>query len=134
MDHAANPAGRWRRPRRVIALGVAGTVVIVVALIVTAGLVLAGRPDSTIVARTVAAHRPGAAESAPAPARPILFVGASYTRGIGATPETEGYAYVTGRELHRPFVVDGQPGTGFVNPGPDHQGVFARPMAGVRVS
>jgi hypothetical protein len=47
-----------------------------------------------------------------------LFVGASYTQGLGAEPQTNGYAYVVGRQPGWHTVVDGVSGTGFMNPGP----------------
>jgi lysophospholipase L1-like esterase len=62
-------------------------------------------------------------------ARGILFVGASYTAGLGAHPRTDGYAYLVGRYLGRRVDIDAVPGSGFVNPGPRHQGTFADRIA-----
>jgi lysophospholipase L1-like esterase len=55
----------------------------------------------------------------------ILFLGASYTWGLGAIPHTAGYAYQVGRDLGWPVLVDGASGTGFLNPGLHDQGTFA---------
>jgi lysophospholipase L1-like esterase len=54
----------------------------------------------------------------------IVFVGASYTAGLGAHPHTDGYAYLVGRDLGEPVEVDAISGTGFTNSGPRHQGTF----------
>ena len=54
-----------------------------------------------------------------------MFVGASYTAGLGATPVSNGYAYVLGRMPGWRTQVDGIAGTGFLNPGPKNQGTFA---------
>jgi hypothetical protein len=60
-----------------------------------------------------------AAGSTPSePIHNVLFIGASYTAGLGATPRTEGYAYVVGRDPGWTARVDGVSGTGFLNPGP----------------
>ncbi|TAM88932.1 MAG: SGNH/GDSL hydrolase family protein [Jatrophihabitans sp.] len=64
-----------------------------------------------------------------APGARILFVGASYTAGLGANPATDGYAYLVGRYLHRPVSIDAVPGSGFVNPGPRDGGTFAERIA-----
>jgi lysophospholipase L1-like esterase len=59
----------------------------------------------------------------------VLFVGASYTAGLGATPNTEGYAYLIGREPGWRAQVDGVAGTGFLNPGPHGGQTFADRIA-----
>ncbi len=61
----------------------------------------------------------------------LLVVGASYTQGLGAAHPSDGYAYQLGRELGWTTEVDGVAGTGFVNPGPRHQGTFAQRLARV---
>jgi lysophospholipase L1-like esterase len=48
----------------------------------------------------------------------ILFVGASYTAGVGAQPQTNGYAYLTARALGWQPRIDAVPGSGYLNPGP----------------
>lgn len=54
----------------------------------------------------------------------LLFVGASYTVGLGATGPRFGYAPVLATSLDRRFVVAAVSGTGFMNPGSQHQGTF----------
>lgn len=56
--------------------------------------------------------------SLPTTAPEALFVGASYTAGLGAQPATEGYAYQTAALLGWRAEVDGEPGTGYLNAGP----------------
>jgi acyl-CoA thioesterase-1 len=63
--------------------------------------------------------------------RDVLFIGASYTAGLGATPPTEGYAYVVGREPGWRTQVYGVAGTGFLNPGPHGGQTFAQRVAHV---
>ena len=48
----------------------------------------------------------------------ILFVGASYTAGVGAQPPTNGYAYLAARAMGWDARVDAIPGTGYLNQGP----------------
>lgn len=70
--------------------------------------------------RPVAVSRVAQA-TAPTPHH-ILFVGASYTAGIGASAPEFGYAPVTARALGWSARVDAVPGTGYVNPGPPSDG------------
>jgi lysophospholipase L1-like esterase len=56
----------------------------------------------------------------------LLVVGASYTQGLGARPQTSGYAYLLGSALGYDTTVDGVAGTGFLNNGPHDQGTFAQ--------
>jgi acyl-CoA thioesterase I len=63
------------------------------------------------------------------PVRDVLFVGASYTAGLGATPSTDGYAYLIGRRPGWRTQVDGVAGTGFLNPGPHGGQTFAERIA-----
>ena len=56
----------------------------------------------------------------PASAPVALFVGASYTAGLGAQPATNGYAYRSAALLGWRAEVDGESGTGYLNPG--HRG------------
>jgi acyl-CoA thioesterase-1 len=74
--------------------------------------------------RSEPGHEPGA--TAPTPSvRDALFIGASYTAGLGATPATNGYAYLLGREPGWQTQVYGVAGTGFLNPGPRGHQTFA---------
>jgi acyl-CoA thioesterase I len=59
----------------------------------------------------------------------LLFVGASYTVGLGATAPKAGYAPVLATNLDRRFTVAAVSGTGFLNPGPHHQGTFGQRIA-----
>jgi hypothetical protein len=52
----------------------------------------------------------------------ILFVGASYTEGLGATPRTNGYAYLAAHDMGWQARIDAIPGTGYLNPGPPIDG------------
>jgi acyl-CoA thioesterase I len=81
------------------------------------GIALAGSTGST------------GPSSPAAPVHDVLFVGASYTAGLGATPSTEGYAYLIGREPGWRAQVDGVAGTGFLNPGPHGGQTFADRIA-----
>ena len=66
----------------------------------------------------------------PLPARPrVLVFGDSYTQGVGAIPETRGYAYQLGDQLGWDVTVDGVGGTGYVAPGPPQAGVFLKRLA-----
>jgi lysophospholipase L1-like esterase len=77
--------------------------------------------EGAAITRTeVLAHRRG---------QHVLFMGASYTAGLGAVPNTNGYAYLTGAKLRWPTQVHGMSGTGYLNPGPHHQGTFAQQIA-----
>lgn len=59
----------------------------------------------------------------------LLFVGASYTAGLGATTPQAGYAPVLASDLDRRFALDAVSGTGFLNPGQHHQGTFGERIA-----
>ena len=52
----------------------------------------------------------------------VLFVGASYTAGIGAEPKTNGYAYITAHALGWTGRYDAVPGSGYLNQGPPDGG------------
>jgi hypothetical protein len=71
--------------------------------------------------------------AASSPSR-ILFVGASYTAGIGAEPRTNGYAYLAAHDMGWQARIDAIPGTGYLNPGPPidghhEDGTFAARLA-----
>jgi acyl-CoA thioesterase I len=52
----------------------------------------------------------------------ILFVGASYTAGVGAVPATNGYAFLTAKAMGWDARIDAIPGSGYLNPGPQRPG------------
>jgi acyl-CoA thioesterase I len=52
----------------------------------------------------------------------ILFVGASYTAGVGATPASNGYAFLTAKAMGWDARIDAIPGSGYLNPGPPNPG------------
>jgi lysophospholipase L1-like esterase len=64
----------------------------------------------------------------------VLFIGASYTAGLGATPPTAGYAYLIGRQPGWRAQVDGVSGSGFLNPGPHGGQTFADRVATLPLS
>ncbi len=105
----------WRRAAS------AGLAILVVAALAVTGAGGMARPDSRPAPAAVHADLPAG--------RGILFIGASYTAGLGAHPSTDGYTYLLGRELGQPVAVDAASGSGFVNPGPRHRGTFAERIA-----
>lgn len=54
----------------------------------------------------------------------LLFVGASYSIGLGATSPGAAYPTLLADQLHRSLTVDAISGTGFQNPGRHHGGTF----------
>lgn len=76
---------------------------------------LSGRPAEQAV-QTIAAGR-------------LLFVGASYSIGLGATDPAFGYPDLLADRLQRPFTVEAASGTGFQNPGRRDAGTFAQRIA-----
>lgn len=73
---------------------------------------------------TAAVHVTGETAQA-VDAERLLFVGASYSIGLGATAPSAAYPSLLAGRLHRPFAVDAASGTGFQNPGRHHAGTFA---------
>jgi hypothetical protein len=55
----------------------------------------------------------------------LLFIGASYSVGLGATGRAFAFPTLLAERFHQPFRVDAVSGTGFQDPGPLHQGTFA---------
>ncbi len=107
-------------------------------LAIAAGLFLVGTQGAhstshNAVAAAVKSHQAAVANataaSSAASVHDVLFVGASYTAGLGATPPTDGYAYVIGREPGWQTQVNGVAGTGFLNPGPRGGQTFADRIA-----
>jgi lysophospholipase L1-like esterase len=101
-----------------VALGLA----VLVGCVAVPGHSAVSGPDRVI---STSATTAVAKSDTPVPRR-ILIMGASYTAGVGATPRTEGYAYLLGAKLGCPTEVRAIPGTGYLNPGPRHQGTFAQ--------
>lgn len=59
------------------------------------------------------------------PAQPrVLLVGDSYSEGYGAEPVSEGFAFRVAGPLGWSLTRDGIGSTGYLNPGPRHQGTF----------
>lgn len=56
----------------------------------------------------------------------LLFIGASYSVGLGATAKAYSFPSLLAARYHQPFRVDAASGTGFQNPGAFHQGTFAQ--------
>jgi lysophospholipase L1-like esterase len=81
--------------------------------------------EHAVVAAAKGHPEAGAASATPS-VHDVLFVGASYTAGLGASPATEGYAYVIGRQPGWQAQVNGVAGTGFLNPGPHGDQTFAQ--------
>lgn len=79
---------------------------------------------------SAAGHLTGESAQAVAAGR-LLFVGASYSIGLGATGPSAGYPTLLAARLHRPYTVDAVSGTGFQNPGRHRAGTFAERMAHV---
>ena len=55
----------------------------------------------------------------------------SYTYGLGASPHTDGFAYQLGPKLGWDSWIQGVPGTGYLNPGPRHQGTFVQQLGAI---
>ncbi|WP_170854050.1 SGNH/GDSL hydrolase family protein [Microlunatus flavus] len=63
------------------------------------------------------------------PDRPkVLLLGDSYTKGIGASTRTKGYAYQVAEPLGWDLTVDGKSGTGYIDPSADGADTFAERM------
>lgn len=56
----------------------------------------------------------------------LLFIGASYSVGLGATAKAFSLPSLLAAHYHEPYQVDAFSGTGFQNPGVLHQGTFAQ--------
>lgn len=59
----------------------------------------------------------------------LLFVGASYSIGLGATGRAAAYPTLLADRLHRRLTVNAVSGTGFQNPGPTRAGTFEQRIA-----
>lgn len=59
------------------------------------------------------------------PRESVLLVGDSYTQGVGAVPQTKGYAYQLASALDWNLTIDGYAGSGYVNPTPVGGKTFA---------
>lgn len=82
---------------------------------------VSSRDGPSRVSHTVAAGR-------------LLFVGASYTVGWGATKTDDSYEFLVARRLDRIFSVNAVAGTGFLNPGPEREGTFAERVRRIPVA
>ncbi|MCW2526911.1 MAG: hydrolase family protein [Pseudonocardiales bacterium] len=110
----------WRRT-----LGAAG----IFLLIVTATAVVWPSVDRAPGLRAVTTTPGAPATISKVASHRLLVVGASYTQGLGALPQTNGYAYLVGQLLDWPTTVAGASGTGFINPGIQHQGTYGQRIA-----
>lgn len=97
------------------------------ALVLAAGAPWAGRHAPTPMP-SAAAHVTGESAQAIAAGR-LLFVGASYSIGLGATAPSAGYPSLLADRLHRPYTLDAVSGSGFQNPGWHRAGTFAQRIA-----
>jgi lysophospholipase L1-like esterase len=88
---------------------------------------VAGRPPPRI------SHERLVTVAGPSGRPPILFVGASYTAGLGARLPGDGFAPLVARELGRPAYIDARPGSGFLNPAGARGGDFARRLRRLRL-
>jgi lysophospholipase L1-like esterase len=110
-------------------------IAVAIGLTVLAGCALAPTrsaptsPDKVV--KSVSTGRAGSVVAKVPPPHRILIMGASYTVGVGAVPRSEGYAYLLGAKLQWQSEVRGISGTGYLNPGPRHQGDFAHQLAGM---
>lgn len=59
----------------------------------------------------------------------VLIVGDSYTRGVGAKPQTAGYAYRISTLTDWEVTIEGFSGTGYLNDGHAHEGTYAQRIA-----
>jgi GDSL-like Lipase/Acylhydrolase family len=128
-----SPTDRPRR-RRVRLVACAVVVAVAGAALAFAGIQFdQGSGHHSVVAAAKLLHSPSSQTSqtstAALPDHDVLFVGASYTAGLGASPQTDGYAYVIGREPGWHAQVSGVSGSGFLNPGPRGDQTFAERIA-----
>jgi GDSL-like Lipase/Acylhydrolase family len=129
----------WTRSSRsifaVVAVSTAALVVAVVATFIVVTQSSHSQAGSTVVDHLSGRRGNAAGDATPASSRSAvydaLFVGASYTAGLGATPPTAGYAYLIGREPGWHAQIDGVSGTGFLNPGPRGNQTFADRITGL---
>lgn len=115
---------------------VIGTLLTVIIYSRPAHLAITAPPRPVSTAVPLPSSPPSANAAAIRPAAPpvlasheLLFVGASYTQGLGATDYEHAYPYLCGAELGWRIRVAGVAGTGFVNPGPHGAGSFADRIA-----
>lgn len=125
------PPSPTDKPRQRRILLVACVIAVAGAVVALAGTQLnqgSGR-HSVVAAANLLHSSPSRTGAAALPDHDVLFVGASYTAGLGASPQTDGYAYVIGREPGWHAQVSGVSGTGFLNPGPRGDQSFAERIA-----
>jgi GDSL-like Lipase/Acylhydrolase family len=125
-----SPTDKPTRRRILLTASVVAVVVVAGVAVALAGTQLS--PSSahhSIVAAAKLDHSSNPTRDAALATHDVLFVGASYTAGLGASPPTDGYAYVIGREPGWRAQVNGVSGTGFLNPGPRGDQTFAERIA-----
>lgn len=121
-----------RRRVLVALLAVAGSVTVAFA---AGAPLLGGHGEKSLPAAAHAAvHGATRAAHATVAGGRLLFVGASYSIGLGATERAAGYPSLLADQMHRAFSVDAVSGTGFQNPGRDRSGTFAERIARVPIS
>lgn len=94
------------------------------------GTLVDGRPPSTLPRPASPSAAPAAELTVPSGAR-VLVVGDGYTEGWGAQPMSRGFAHQLGDLLDWRVTVAGAGSTGYLNPGPRHQGTFRERLARV---
>jgi hypothetical protein len=92
-------------------------------------------PSDPVAGRPAAAAGYGRLVTVPGPSgrTPILFIGASYTAGVGARTPGDGFAPRVARDLGRPAYIDAVPGSGFLNPAGIRGGEFAARLRRLRL-
>ena len=98
--------------------------------VLAVGLTAGAYPGGTDGARAAGRVAKTTKVSPPAlldlPANPrVLLLGDSYTKGIGAAPETMGFAYRIAAPLGWQLTHDGKGGSGYANPSNHNDGVYA---------
>lgn len=123
------------RRRRTVAAGlVVGAAIIVVGFVpLLHGRAGAALPASTQTPATDETHERTTVHATIAAGR-LLFVGASYSIGLGATRPAASYPSLLADSLDRRFSVDAVSGTGFQNPGRHHAGTFAQRILRISVT
>jgi len=130
----ANLLSGWPgRTRALLVSVIALSTLVAGGLIVHAQLAHSSSRHPLSLAAAAAAQRHESAglktERTPTAIHDALFVGASYTQGLGANPPTAGYAYLIASTPGWRAQVDGVSGTGYLNPGPHGNQTFADRIA-----
>ena len=97
----------------------------VLTAVCTVGAVAQASVDTSSVPVYSLPPAPRPPEPLALPAQPrVLLVGDSYSEGYGAEPVSEGFAFHVAGPLGWSLTRDGIGSTGYLNPGPRHQGTF----------